>query len=177
MRPQCVLCYSNRDCGQGLFHIYWWLGGRPGRPGGCPDDFSKCFIASHLSLAMVLVIVWSEKTFAGLRWDGRCLLSWFPTHSGFDMFVKVSALPKCLTWVSHTLGLSPAHAPWMLTCLSDTGASLTAQMDTPASTPSLTTLSSSCNSAGRLSEACAFHPWSGKVFIYLVNPKVKWVGR
>lgn len=50
-------------------------------------------------------------------------------------------------------------------------------MDTPASTPPLTTLSSSCSSAGRLSEPCAFHPWSGKAFIYLVNPEVKWVGR
>lgn len=79
------------------------------------DVFPKYFIASCLPLAVVLVIVWSEKTLAGLRWDGRCLLSWFPAHSGLDMFVKVSALPNwCLAWVSHTLGLSPACAPWML---------------------------------------------------------------
>lgn len=59
----------------------------------CQDVFPKCFIESHLPLAVVLVIVCSEKTFAGLRWDGRCLLSWFPAHSGLDMFVKVCALP------------------------------------------------------------------------------------
>lgn len=41
----------------------------------CQDVFPKCFIESHLPLAVVLVIVCSEKTFAGLRWDGRCLLS------------------------------------------------------------------------------------------------------
>lgn len=39
------------------------------------DVFPNCFIANHLPLVMVLVIVRSEKTFAGLRWDGRCLLS------------------------------------------------------------------------------------------------------